>query len=87
MDYDQTVMTTKAITEGNSRVLHAVHSEGGWQFYGGEITNVADVRTASMKEVVFANSHVKDILWIPEGMEALFDPIRNSWLVRIADSE
>ena len=87
MDYEQAVIASKSVTEGHSQVVFAAHSKGGWQFYGGEMSTDAEVWVTKLKTIVSANSHVKDILWIPEGMEASFDPNRKTWRIQITESE
>ena len=88
MDYDQSVITTESVIARHTPVVYVVHSEGGWQCYGEEPSvEAVKAHTTSLKEIISGNPHVKDILWIPEGIEAWFDPIRKMWQIGIVESE
>jgi hypothetical protein len=85
MDYNQATVTTKYVTDNKSKVVYAVHTKEGWQFYGSE-KDIAenDIRIISLNNILEINPHVKDILWLTEGMEAWINENKEEWQTGIA---
>ena len=81
IDLNQAVFTTKYVLENNSAIIYASHdTDGDWQFFGKEGgSNEEDARIISFGEILKISPSLKEILWIPEGMEAWFDDEKNGW--------
>ena len=88
MDFNQAVITTKFVLESNSKIVYVVHSKSGWQFYGHEKQIIEeDARVTSLGRIISTNSHVEDILWIPEGVEAWINPPNTQWQTGVAEPD
>jgi len=82
----QAVITTKYLVELNSKVVFAYHSKEGWQFFGAEKDiKESDSRVVSLGTLISSSPHIKDILWIEEGMEAWLNGDNNAWQTGIAN--
>jgi len=87
MDLNQAVITTKYVTELKSKVVFVHHSSEGWQFFGAE-KNIkeSDSRVVSLEKILLLNPHIRDIIWIEEGMEAWVDE-KNTWKTGLSNYE
>lgn len=81
IELNQAVFTTKYVLENNSPVIYVSHdADGDWQFFGKEDgLNEEDARIISFGEILKINPSLKEILWIPEGMEAWFNDETKEW--------
>jgi hypothetical protein len=88
MDFKQAVITTKYVIEEKSKVVYVSHGKEGWQFFGAEknITE-ADARVISLANIINSNPHIKEVLWITEGMEAWMNNEKDGWQTGIAITE
>ena len=54
--------------------------DGDWQFLGKENDlSEGDARIISFGEILEINPALKEILWIPEGMQAWFNDEKKEW--------
>lgn len=81
IDLEQVVFTTKYVIENNSPIIYVSHDlEGDWQFFGKEKNLTEDDgRIASLGEIVEIEPSIKEILWIPKGMQAWLDVTTKEW--------
>lgn len=85
LNLDMAVFTTKYIIENNSSVVYVVHDhDGDWQFLGREEDiNEKDGRIIALGEMINIDPSIKDILWLPSGMEARRSAIGDEWTTEV----
>jgi len=81
IDLNQVVFTTKYVLENHSPIVYVSHdADGDWQFFGNEDDlNEDDARIISFGEILEINPTLKEILWIPEGMQAWLNIETKEW--------
>lgn len=81
IDLNKVVFTTKYVLENNSPIVYVSHDgDGDWQFFGKEDDlSEDDARIVSFGEILEINPSLKEILWIPEGMQAWLNIETKEW--------
>lgn len=81
IDLNQAVFTTKYVVEKNSPIIYVSHDEeGDWQFFGAEVGLTSDdARVVSLGEIIGIQPSLKEILWMPAGMQAWFNFDTKAW--------
>jgi len=81
---DFTAFTLKQIVDGTKPVLYVVHDrEGNWQFLANDKVSINDLMIIRLKELIKSDPSLKDILWLPEGTEAIRERLGDDWSARI----
>jgi len=81
IDMNQAVFTTKYVLENHSPIIYVSHDvDGDWQFFGQEDDlSEEDARIISLGEILKITPSLKEILWIPEGMQAWLNAETKEW--------
>jgi hypothetical protein len=89
MNLNQAVFTTKYVIEDESPIVYVSHdSEGDWQFFGPEEEIQEDeARVVSLEAIIELSPYVKEILWMPEGVEAWYDTETREWTTSVPHAQ
>lgn len=81
IDLSKAVITTKFVLEKQSRIVYVSHDvDGDWQFLGKEDgLSEEDARVVSLGEILKMESSIKDLLWMPEKMQAWWNADKKEW--------
>lgn len=85
MNINEAVFTTKYVLTNQSPIVYVIHDlEGAWQFFGSEEhLETEDARIVSLGEIIEMDTTIKEILWMPEGVEARRAQVGDEWTTRI----
>lgn len=85
IDFNVAVFTTVFVLEKKSKIIYVSHdSEGDWQFFGSEEDiSEEDARVVSLAEIIEMEPSIKELLWMPEGMQCWKDLKSNEWTAAV----
>jgi hypothetical protein len=82
--YNKPVFTVKQIAKDSKPILYVIHnSEDEWQFLPNEEVSTNDIMITKLINILKIDPSIKDILWIPESMEASRKEIGGEWTTNI----
>jgi hypothetical protein len=78
------VFTTKYVVEKGSPIIYVSHDdEGDWQFFSKEDATEQEARIVTLDEIIERDPSIKEILWMPEGMEAWREGAGKAWTTKV----
>jgi len=78
------IFTVKNVVRGTSPVLLVVHdNDNEWQFLPNESVTEEDIMIISLENIIKIDPTLEEILWIPEGTEAVREDTGKDWTTKI----
>ncbi|MBI2285192.1 MAG: hypothetical protein HYU71_15885 [Bacteroidetes bacterium] len=78
------VYTLKQVVHDGMPIVYVVHDkDGNWQFLSRGEVSESDLMIISLKQMLEIDSSIEEILWIPEGIEAIREGPSKKWTTKV----